>query len=629
MELHTVRPAWRSPVVLLGFAVVAAVRLATLPASLWEWDEVLFVKGVELFDPVHHRPHPPGYPLLIGLGKLLRFVTGDPFHALVALSVISCLVGYLALVSAFTRMAAGGPPAAVSPPEAAAAERTAVAGALLFQMSPAMLVYGPLALSDPAALMFLSLALAAAVRLPEGGTRAAALLGVFASAAIGCRPQLALAVLPMTAVALVFARAWRPRLAALAAFTLVSLAWFLPLLAAVGGPGGFLAMLGKQAALVVRFDKEMPRTGGTAVWIATRFLAHPWGPRWLALPVLALAAAGFAFLAAGRAGSPGSPGSPGNWRRALPLLVLCGIDLALGLLVMNPYDAVRYALPSMLAVAFAAATGGAALARLARVPAAVYALVALFMAGAAFYTRPLLAARTRTPSPPVQAALWAQRNARWNSVFLVEDSLAAHISYLFDKFQRAPLALGLERYAAERRAPVYLVGDGESGWPGAVTFRWPESDAYGKLTRGLYRVVSISPLPPERRYQVVRGVYAYEPTAREAGWRWMDSDAVIRLFPRGARAVAVTLRIHPAVPWPANSVRIAVDGMPVTTLEIPRGEERRAVVPLPPPRQADDQVEVTFQSDRSFVPAAAGGSDDDRRLAAQLVDVEQLGRQES
>src|SRR4029077_11260596 len=107
MELHTVRPTWRSPVVLLGFAVVAVVRLATLPASLWEWDEVLFVKGVELFDPVHHRPHPPGYPLLIGLGKLLRLVTGDPFHALVALSVISCLVGYLALVSAFTRMAAG------------------------------------------------------------------------------------------------------------------------------------------------------------------------------------------------------------------------------------------------------------------------------------------------------------------------------------------------------------------------------------------------------------------------------------------------------------------------------------------------------------------------------------------
>src|SRR6187549_1264657 len=141
---------------LAALAAVTAARLLTLPKSLWEWDEVLFVRGVVHFDPIHHSPHPPGYPLLIGLGKVLAWITGDPFTGLVALSVISSLVGFVALASAFRSFAG---------------ERAGVAGALLFHLSPAMLVYGPLALSDPPALMFLSLALAAAGRLIEARER--------------------------------------------------------------------------------------------------------------------------------------------------------------------------------------------------------------------------------------------------------------------------------------------------------------------------------------------------------------------------------------------------------------------------------------------------------------------------
>ena len=92
--------AW-SPWLLLGLAAVAAARLLTLPRSIWEWDEVLFVRGVVHFDPLHHSPHPPGYPLLIGLGKVMAWITGDPFSALVVLSVISSCVGFVALAAAF------------------------------------------------------------------------------------------------------------------------------------------------------------------------------------------------------------------------------------------------------------------------------------------------------------------------------------------------------------------------------------------------------------------------------------------------------------------------------------------------------------------------------------------------
>ena len=108
-----------------GFLAVAAIRLLTLPESLWEWDEILFLQGVVDFDPLHHHPHPPGYPLYIGLGKVFALVFRDPYWGLVALGVAASLVGYAALVSAFRRL--GGDPAVSA---SSGTERVAVGGAL-------------------------------------------------------------------------------------------------------------------------------------------------------------------------------------------------------------------------------------------------------------------------------------------------------------------------------------------------------------------------------------------------------------------------------------------------------------------------------------------------------------------
>ena len=246
-----------SPASLVGFALLILARALTLPRSLWEMDGLLFSGAVGRFEPLQHRPHPPGYPLTVGLGKLFALVFENHFVSLVALAVVSSLVGYWALVAAFRRIA-GGPPGS--------SERVAVAGALLFQLSPVMLVQGPLPMSDPPALMFIALALAAAAVLRDGGgTRAAIGLGAAASAAIGCRPQLAVAVLPLLAVALWQAPDRRRRAQALAAFTLTSLVWFVPLVVATGGPRGFLAYELKQAAYVAVHDSDTSRAGASTV----------------------------------------------------------------------------------------------------------------------------------------------------------------------------------------------------------------------------------------------------------------------------------------------------------------------------------------------------------------------------
>jgi 4-amino-4-deoxy-L-arabinose transferase-like glycosyltransferase len=584
-----------SPVALLGFVVVAAVRALTLPRSLWEMDEFLFSGAIGRFAPLHHRPHPPGYPLTVGLGKLFALVFHSHFVSLVALAVVSSLVGYWALLVAFRRIA-GGP----------GAERVAVAGALLFQLSPVMLVQGTLPMSDPPALMFLALGLAAAAILHDGGGAwAAAGLGAAASAAIGCRPQLALIVLPMLAVAL-WPASWRRRGQALAAFTLVSFLWFIPLMTAVGGPAELLAYQMKQAAYVAMHDATASRGSSSRLELLTRFLAHPWGPKWLSVPVLLLAVAGTVALVRRRRTA------------ALPLAVLSAVQLVVCMVMMDPADGVRYALPTVLCVAFAAVVGSDAAAQRLGVPAAAWVVPGLVLVGGALYASPILTARATSVSPPLQAALWAHRHLPAGTGILVQDDLAPHAHSLLRGFDLSPVDAGLQSYARRPNMPLWLYAEGESTWPGAVTFRWPESDAYGKLTRNHYRIVSLSPIPADARYQVVRGVHPFEPSVGDARWRWLDAEAVLRIFPRKIRAVAVTLGLPAMAPLPSNTVIVSVNGKSITAVELPRGTESRVELPVEP----EGRTEIAFHSSRSF----ATGGGDSRRLAVQLRGLKRLPR---
>lgn len=575
---------------LAGFMLVAVARALTLPETLWELDEALFSRAVVEFEPLIHRPHPPGYPLLAGLGKLFNLVFRDPFTSLVALAFVSSLVGYAALVATFRRI--GGSPAGSDN------RRVAVAGALLFQLSPVMLVQGPLPMSDPPALMFIALSLwAGAVLRAGGGTASALALGVCASAAIGCRPQLALCVLPMLLVALWQAPGWRRRGEALGAFTLVSLAWFIPLVVETEGLRGFLDYQINQASYVAGHDATTSRGGREIFHIAAVFVAHPWGPKWLAGPVLLLALVGAARL---RRRLPS----------VLPLAALAGTQLLVCLLVMDPADGARYALPAVLGLAFLAAEG------LPRRTAAAWALTSVILIASAAYAWPVLRVRSTTASPPFQAVEWVRHRLPRAATILVSHEMEAQASYLLSDRDLAPIGVGLSRAAQRPWAPLYLLAEGESTWPGAVTFRWPDSDAYHKLTRDHYRVVSLSPIPPGWRFQILRGIHGWEPSDREARWRWLDADAALLLFPKGSRAVAVTLGLDPAAGLPSNTVTVSVNGVPATPVEIPQGGRKTVEVPLP----AAESAELVFHSARSFE------APDGRRLAVQLLAVERIPR---
>ncbi|HVT45209.1 MAG TPA: hypothetical protein VMT00_12565 [Thermoanaerobaculia bacterium] len=580
---------------LLSILLVSALYWWFRPRTLWEFDEPLFVSAVMAYDPLEHHPPPPGYPLLIGLAKLLALLL-DPFDALVALSLISSMIGFAALAIAFGNITSS--------------RTTGIAGALLFYLSPSMLVHGALPVSDATGIAFLAVALAFASRLGAASPpRTALLFGLFASAAVGCRPQLSIIVLPLLAVSLLQPISWLDRLRIAGCFTLVSAGWLIPLLIETGGISGLIRFELGQAAYFAAHDADISRSGRSIASIVVRFVAHPWGDKFLSLPLLAAAALGVVGLVRTRL------------RGVIPIGTAALVYLLFAIAMMDPADGVRYALPSSLALALFAAHGLAMISgstsRIDRRQHPAVVLAALYGVASFAYTVPLLSQRSSGPSPPVAAARYAEDHLPPRTVILHELPLWPHATLLLRQFESRRIEEGLREYADRVDVPVYLYADGGNRLRRGWTFSWKESDAYGKLTRGHYRVVSLIELPANERFTPLTGVYPAERTVDGLEWRWLASEATLRLPPLDSGRVAIRLALPSDFSLASNLVEVSIEGEPAGRWEVRRGEEIDISIPL-----VETGSEIHFHSERSSVPAETNRLNrDPRQLAVMLVRV--------
>ena len=554
-----------------------------MPASPWEFDEPLFFQALHHYDPVAHHPPPPGYPLFIGVGQLVRAVVPSDFGSLVLISVVSSAVGFVLLALAFGRIAG----------YAAAG----LIGAILFYFSPAMLLHATLPISEPGALLLLAAA------LYFGSRSSPAAFAAFAALTVGWRIQFAIFVVPMFLAALFLMKQRRERLVALGVFTLVCVAWLIPLAAAVGGLEELIAFETGQGRYLAAHDAAQSRGGWTAPMIALRFIAHPWGVKFASLPLLLVAAYGLWLVIRARV------------REALPMLVGGAVYIAFALLVMDPADGVRYAIPFVLVTSFFAGVGAVGAARLMSVPQSV--LPVLFCAGSMVYVSSFVSQRSGTASPPVRAAQYALRTYPRHAVAIYELPLWPHATYFLR--ERSPMRLddAMARFYDRPDVPMFLYADGGTRHLQGRSFSWEPSDAYSKLTRNHYRVASIVPVPPESRFRNMRGVHGSERDTSGLAWRWLGPVAQIQLPRGGARRLSIEAGLPETSPIDGNILSIAVDGSPSGDYRVERG--RSSVIEIDVPAGAPV---VTFTAARSFVPAAADGlSRDPRRLAAKLFGI--------
>lgn len=146
----------------LSFALLAAVglsRVAAFPASIWEQDEAYFTAAVVQLDVAERHPHPPWFPLWIGLAALLHGCGLAPATALQAISFGFAVWLPLPLVALWRRLLPGSGAAA--------------AAAVLFLVTPVAWLLAARAFTGTAATALMVAALACWLPTGTGSWRPA------------------------------------------------------------------------------------------------------------------------------------------------------------------------------------------------------------------------------------------------------------------------------------------------------------------------------------------------------------------------------------------------------------------------------------------------------------------------
>ncbi|MDI3341945.1 MAG: hypothetical protein QJR03_15585 [Sphaerobacter sp.] len=241
--------AWRLALVVL-LAATLLTRIPFLSTVPFNGDSTHYLLGMERFDPVEARPHPPGYPLYVLAGKALWIVVGDPHRALVLLSVAASVVAVWAIVrlgSALGTRAVG------------------LWAGVLLAVNPMFWLHGELALSysvEIAGAILVALAAWGSYTRPSG--RAAVWLALAFAVLGGFRPPVLVLLAPVYLFGLV-RLGWRDRALAVGITGAVVLAWLVPLVELSGGVATYVEVARRQGEIAG--GQTSPLLGGDwAVW---------------------------------------------------------------------------------------------------------------------------------------------------------------------------------------------------------------------------------------------------------------------------------------------------------------------------------------------------------------------------
>ena len=353
----------------LGIAALYFVfHFVYLAPSLEDIDSINFALGLRHFDVASHQPHPPGYPVYIALGRtsqaILRVVAPSIASVRIeslALAIWSPIAGAIALIAAFSIF------------RSLATSSLAVWATALLAASPLFWLGGSRPMSD---MPGLALALVAQALLLKGLTerRAFVLGALLAGLAAGVRVQTACLTLPLLALAVFEQRregaVWivtRP----FAALAVGGLAWAIPLIALSGGIQDYLVALGSQAGedfawTGMLWTTPTPRRLAFALW---ETLVLPWDAIPLGVAIGTMALIGLTVGLVHR-------------RRATMMLALAFGPYAVFHLLFQETIHVRYAMPTLPAMAWLVISA-ASVAR-----GAAPALSAIAVAAALWYAIP-------------------------------------------------------------------------------------------------------------------------------------------------------------------------------------------------------------------------------------------------
>ena len=374
------------------FAVVCVSRVAVFPASIWEQDEAYFAAAVVEIDITDSSPHPPFFPLWIGLGKLLHLTGLEPAASLQIASAVLGSWIFLPLVVLWSRFMRPAP---------------AIAAAALGLAAPGVWLLSGRAFTGTAATAVLVMALACWTR-PDSDRRWLAAGSLAAGLAVLIRPHFGLVVAGVVGVMMIQLgrRQW---LALIAPAVVVTIAGATAFVIAAGGLWAVAAAMSRHAAL--HFGAMPDAARGLLGSGLAEVLGHPIAM--VAWCGLAVWGALVALRSAARHGA------------ALPVVAALISVLVLVFGLSNP-EHPRYAVPLViLSCGFVVIGIGRVLSErwvLVVVGAAVICAVAVVL--------PVATANRRLESPPLRALAHADLLAtRREGVVVADRSLHSFVLY--------------------------------------------------------------------------------------------------------------------------------------------------------------------------------------------------------
>ncbi len=410
----------------------AVTRWPAKSLTLWDWDEALFALALRDYDVTAYHPHPPGFPLFIGLAKLIPL---DGFHALQTIVFVSSLFVFPAMFFLARSLRASA--------------MVSIGAGLLLAFFPNVWFYGGTALSDVPSMV---LAVVACALLLRGNVIAGSMV---LAVAAGFRPQnLLIGFVPF---AIAFRR--KPRagviggalMAIIVAIAYGTAAWL------SGGWEPYRAVLASHEAYIRNTDSFLaPRHPGL-IRVADDFFFRPYRAMHINIIVTLLVA--IAVLR----------------RRAWLAIAIFGPFCFFAWLFLDFHSASRFSIAYMPMFAMLAAAG---------IPRRGYAAVlGVIVALMIVWTWPALRVVHTTVSPPVAAIQSLPREG----MLYVDEALAPYAELLIPDRARELVKIA-PPFVDDPNA--VLLREGESTAPHARNFT-RERDPLEGIARKRYFAVSI------------------------------------------------------------------------------------------------------------------------------------------
>jgi hypothetical protein len=564
---------------LAALAVYGVLLFVFRPLDPFEWDEVLFQRALDHYDVASHSPHPPGYPLYVAIGRVVRFLVGNPQLALQLVGIASALAA-LALTWLLARRL-GAP------------RRAATLAAAVLAAVPGFIFNGDIGMSDVpgvAAGVGAALLFALAWERPWLLVAAAAASGAIS----GIRPANLIVALPFAIAAL--AAVWRRRgwwQLALAppAFAAAAAAVWVPAML-VTGPARFIGAVSQQSDYIERTWTEL-RLPGAPVRAALTY----WGVRWLG-PTPLVVLLWVVILLGGLAWWRN-----GRRRLAVTAGLAAGAFLAFAAFALEYKVAMRYALPAAPFLALLAAGVGAIRRPAWRLVAEAAAVV--WVAGTVVWVAPALPIRLR-PAPVWQALKYVRASFDPASTRVVIDGvIGPHSRYLLEPagFRIEAMKSGKLAETLAHAGPdvVFVTPRPLPGTEVLFQSDW-DSDLVAALTRNRYGMCAVC---RKRQVAAVPQVSAAITAGRDA---WLLSGTGAVRLPAEAKpaVLRVASRTQPlVVQLPGHPRTVLAPGETLSAILFP-GAAGEVRISAPPGVQAVlDPIVLTSVSVARSLPGLA------------------------